>query len=88
MSRSARMVLLGLTGLLATTNAACNSVPRYALRQSQLRAAQLYQENQATLASIHPQARDLSIDAATQGSPIPFHPGAMRYYREHGAWKQ
>jgi hypothetical protein len=45
-------------------------------------------ENQATLASIHPQARDLSIEAATQGSPIPFHSGAIRYYREHGAWKQ
>lgn len=52
MSRSARLVLFALTGLFATTNAACNSVPRYALRQSQLRAAQLYQENQATLAQL------------------------------------
>ncbi len=52
MSRCARLVLLGLAGVLATTGAGCNSVPRYALRQSQLRAAQLYQQNQATLSQL------------------------------------
>lgn len=63
MSRSARMVLFGLTGLLATTNAACNSVPRYALRQSQLRAAQLYQENQATLAQLGEAQQRAALEA-------------------------
>ncbi len=63
MSRSAHMVLLGLTGLLATTNAACNSVPRYALRQSQLRAAQLYQENQATLAQLGDAQQRMALEA-------------------------
>lgn len=57
------MVLFGLTGLLATTNAACNSVPRYALRQSQLRAAQLYQENQATLAQLGEAQQRAALEA-------------------------
>ena len=45
-------------------------------------------EKQQELAVIHPQARDLSLETATEGSPIPFHPGAIRYYRERGAWSQ
>jgi TRAP-type uncharacterized transport system substrate-binding protein len=28
----------------------------------------------------------LSIKTATTGSPIPFHPGAVRYYRDQKAW--
>jgi hypothetical protein len=44
-------------------------------------------EQQPTLAAIHPQARDLAVDQAVEGSPVPFHPGAIRYYRERGAWK-
>jgi uncharacterized protein len=43
-------------------------------------------EKQSDLAAIHPQARELSLDAALKGSPIPFHPGAIRYYRERGVW--
>jgi TRAP transporter TAXI family solute receptor len=45
-------------------------------------------EQQPTLATIHPQARELSIDKALAGASIPFHPGAIRYYRERGVWKQ
>jgi TRAP transporter TAXI family solute receptor len=45
-------------------------------------------EQQPTLAGIHPQARELSIDTARTGAPIPFHAGAIRYYRERGVWKE
>ena len=43
-------------------------------------------ERQEELAAIHPQARTLSLTTALSGSPIPFHPGAIRYYRERQVW--
>jgi TRAP transporter TAXI family solute receptor len=43
-------------------------------------------EKQPQLAAIHPQANDLSLATALKGSPIPFHAGAVRYYRERGVW--
>jgi TRAP transporter TAXI family solute receptor len=39
-------------------------------------------EKQAALAAIHPEASKLSLTTAVKGSPAPFHPGALRYYRE------
>ena len=41
-------------------------------------------EKQAELAGIHPEARKLSLETATKGSPADFHPGALRYYGERG----
>ena len=43
-------------------------------------------DKQPDLATIHPQAKVLSLKTAPTGSPIPFHPGAIRYYREQQAW--
>ena len=42
-------------------------------------------ERQAELEAIHPEARHLSVEGAVEGSPVPMHPGADRYYRESGA---
>jgi TRAP transporter TAXI family solute receptor len=41
-------------------------------------------EKQPELAGIHPEARKLSLETATKGSPADFHPGALRYYAERG----
>ena len=45
-------------------------------------------EKQAELSAIHPEARHLSVERASTASPAPFHRGAVRFYREKGAWKQ
>jgi TRAP transporter TAXI family solute receptor len=45
-------------------------------------------DRQPDLAAIHPEAKKLRLDTAVVGSPAPFHPGAIRYYQERGAWKQ
>ena len=44
-------------------------------------------EHQPELAAIHPEARNLKLESAARNSPAPFHPGAMRYYREKGVIK-
>ena len=49
---------------------------------------QLLFDRQAELAAIHPQARTLSLETALTGSPVPFHPGAIRFYRERRVWAE
>ena len=38
------------------------------------------------LAAVHPMAGALALDTAVAGSPVPFHAGAVSFYRERGAW--
>ena len=45
-------------------------------------------EHQAELVAIHPEAKNLSLATAVEGSPAPFHPGAIRYYTAQHAWPQ
>jgi TRAP transporter TAXI family solute receptor len=47
----------------------------------------LFEERDA-LVRIHPQARELALETAVAGSTIPFHPGAIRYFREQGVWTE
>jgi len=42
-------------------------------------------EKKAALAAAHAEARNLSLDTAVTGSPVPFHEGALKYYAEAGA---
>jgi hypothetical protein len=41
-------------------------------------------ESLPELANAHVAGRDIKLEAAATGSPIPLHPGAIRYYKEKG----
>ncbi|MFP4568639.1 TAXI family TRAP transporter solute-binding subunit [Rhodosalinus sp.] len=42
-------------------------------------------ENVDELIAVHPAANDTTVDFALGATPIPMHPGALRYYEETGA---
>jgi TRAP transporter TAXI family solute receptor len=41
-------------------------------------------ENVAVLHQAHARGRDIRLETARAGMPIPLHAGALRYYRERG----
>ncbi|TET82344.1 MAG: TAXI family TRAP transporter solute-binding subunit [Desulfobacteraceae bacterium] len=43
-------------------------------------------ENIDKLRASHPSMKKFSLDMATIGSLVPFHPGAVKYYKEQGVW--
>ena len=44
----------------------------------------LLHERTADLVAVHQAAQEITLKSAVVGSPIPFHPGALRYYKERG----
>jgi uncharacterized protein len=44
-------------------------------------------ENQADLAAAHAKGKELNLKTAVKGVSIPFHPGAIKYYKEKGAMR-
>ena len=44
-------------------------------------------DNLPRLTSSHSAARDIKLETATRGLPIPLHPGAERFYKEAGVLK-
>lgn len=45
-------------------------------------------DHRLELGVIHPEAKKLTLTSAVEGSPAPFHPGAIRYYKEQNVWKE
>jgi len=39
-------------------------------------------EHRAELVAVHPEAEHLALPFSAEGSPVPFHPGALRYYSD------
>ncbi len=44
-------------------------------------------EKKADLVAVHKQAKILSLQSAINLSEVPFHPGAIKYYKEQKVWK-
>jgi TRAP transporter TAXI family solute receptor len=44
----------------------------------------LVHEHTAELVAVHPAAKEITLKSAVTGSPVPFHPGALRFYKEKG----
>lgn len=41
-------------------------------------------ENTETLGQVHPKGKEISLDRALESVSVPVHPGAQKYYDEHG----
>lgn len=66
-------------------------VPNVLVVSSEMAEETVYQitkaiyENLAELRSVHPAANETTVEFTMQATPVPLHPGAIRYYEEAGA---
>jgi hypothetical protein len=76
-----------------TAEASTVAVTAVLIAGSTLKEAMVYNltkalfENQADLAAAHAKGKELSPQYAVKGVSIPFHPGAVKYYKEKGLMK-
>jgi TRAP transporter TAXI family solute receptor len=69
-------------------------VVNYLVTHSDVKDDQVYAMTKAVfeslpeLAAAHAAARDIKLESAMQGMPVPMHPGAERYLKEKGITKQ
>jgi TRAP transporter TAXI family solute receptor len=70
------------------------AVVNYLVTHSDVKDDQVYAMTKAVfeslpeLAAAHAAARDIKLESAMQGMPVPMHPGAERYLKEKGITKQ
>jgi len=77
-----------------TTAVPTAAVVNYLVTHSGVKDETVYQmtksiyESLPDLAAAHAAARDIKLDSALSGMPVPMHPGAQRYFDEKGMKKQ
>jgi TRAP transporter TAXI family solute receptor len=77
-----------------TTPVATAAVVNYLVTHSDVKDDAVYQMTKAIYESLpdltaaHAAARDIKLENAMQGMPVPMHPGAERYLKEKGITKQ
>ena len=66
----------------------------YLVTHSGMKDEMVYQMTKAIyeslpdLAAAHAAAKDIKLESALAGMPVPMHPGAQRYFNEKGVKKQ
>ena len=70
------------------------AVVNYLVTHSGMKDEAVYQMTKAIyeslpdLAAAHAAAKDIKLESALAGMPVPMHPGAQRYFNEKGVKKQ
>jgi TRAP transporter TAXI family solute receptor len=71
------ITVLGIPNVLAVSSEMPDDVA-YAITKAMF-------ENIAELRAVHPAANETTIEFTMSATPVPLHPGALRYYEEVGA---